>query len=110
MTLVGAAVLIARVADGAVLKLARLGIATGAALAFFVIAAVAVFPGLNDAIAALPSRDGIHVPVIHQAVAVDATLEVGTDLTDAAGRESLDVVPRGWIHDVLAPGVALVLT
>jgi len=66
-----AAVFVSVIADGAVLVLARFGVAARVVSAAFGATAITVFAGLDDTIAALLACNGRDVPIVREAVGVD---------------------------------------
>ena len=100
LALVGAAVLVGRVADRVVLVLARGGVAAVVVAAALLPAAVALLVLLDDAVAALAASDRVDAPVVAQTRGADAVAAHGrADVPDAAGREGRNSCPGGGVHD-----------
>lgn len=106
LTLICAAVLVGRIADGTVSVSTGVRIATTVVRARLIAATVAVLARLDYAVSALASSNGFDIAVVCKTVHVYKGSETRANVAQAAGRKCGHTCPRGRMHDVLTIRVA----
>lgn len=95
------------VAHGTGLELACRGFAAVVVPTALLTTAVALLARLDDAVAALLAADGLHLPVVRQAIRLDrVTADGAANVADRTRAEVSDPLAGGGIHDVLLTGIA----
>ena len=102
-----AAILVGIIAHSVVLEPAGIWVTTAVGSTSLLTTAIALFVSFDNAVAACLTRDGGDTPIIGQTGRFDAVpAQRGTNVANGAGREFVDVLGRGWIHQKPLTGIA----